>query len=147
MDQSFKVQQNSKIVTKERQTGTVKKEKDNRSRIDELKGILLRQAQSDSLLTEIGVVAGYCSKCMKKSKVQWRVAALLFYRYYYDCYKSHTILYDQGLQLGLLKAEDVEKSKKDNDILKETMMKILNVTKSKGDLKEEHRLIVESSEN
>ncbi len=41
----------------------------------------------------------------------------------------------------------MEKSKKDNDILKETMMKILNVTKSKGDLKEEHRLIVESSEN
>ena len=62
---------------------------------------------------------------------------------------------DQALQAlaetavdgGLLKAEDVEKSKKDNDILKETMMKILNVTKSKGDLKEEYRLIVESSEN
>lgn len=63
-------------------------------RKEELKAILSQQNKDDPLVTAIGEVVGYCSKGLKKSKVEWRVTSLLLYRYCYDSYRSHTSIYE-----------------------------------------------------
>lgn len=102
------------------------------------------QAQADPWLTAMGEVVGYCSKFMKKSKVEWRVASLMLYRYCYDSYLNQCRYHDEALKLGLLKADEVQKFRQDNMLLKENMLKILGVASKKVELKSNYKEIIES---
>ena len=72
-----------------------------------MKKILTAQVERDGWLSALGEVAGYCSKLMKKSKLNWRTPALLLYRYCYDSYRRQTPFMEEGLSLGLVKREQV----------------------------------------
>jgi hypothetical protein len=95
-----------------------RKEEEAKRRKEELKVLLAEQNRADPLLTCIGEVVGYCSKALKKSKVEWRVPSLLLYRYCYDSYRSHTGLYEEGFQVGLFREEQVENFKRENLLLR-----------------------------
>lgn len=71
----------------------------------------------------------------------------MLYRYCYDSYLSQSCFHDEALKLGLLKAEEVEKFKQDNTLLRENMLKILGAASKKVELKPGYREIIESNNN
>lgn len=101
----------------------------------------------DPQLTAIGEVVGYCSKAMKKSKLEWRVPSLLLYRYCYDAYRSHTPLYLAGQQAGLVGREEVEKFERDNLVLRDNMLKILRAAAKKTSVPDAYRDMVEAEDS
>jgi hypothetical protein len=113
----------------------------------QLREELVEISRVDPQLTAIGEVVGYCSKAMKKSKLEWRVPSLLLYRYCYDAYRSHTPLYMAGQQAGLIGGEEVEKFENDNLVLRDNMLKILRAASKKTTVQETYRAMVEAEDS
>ena len=82
---------------------------------------------------------------MRKSKVEWRVPALLLYRYCYDCYRHYTPYYEEGLELKMV-TEDLAKVFDDEiNSIRDTMLnKILVSTKKKVELGQKYLALIQS---
>lgn len=106
--------------------------------------MIKEHSNNENLIIALGQVAGYCSKLCKKSKLQWKVVSLLLYRYCFDSFNSFKPLYNEALQIGLIKQQQLDKHYDYDKIMEENLGKMYKSFQKKLNIPDIYKEIIES---